>query len=516
MPVDPSDPTPTPPPVSPTDTTAPSISITTPSSGATVSNSVSLAVTTSDDVGVVAVQYKVDGLNVGEEAAAPFTGVWNTSSLPDGTYSLTATARDAAGNTKTSSPISVTVHNTQVNSAPVLTAIANPTLTETSSLSLTLVATDSDGDPLVYSATNLPSGSTFNTSSHVFSWTPRVSQAGSYTVTFSVTDGKNPAVSQTVTITVVALPVVTTNDADHDSVTDSLDVCANTPSGLTVNLLGCPLPKTTEFPNLTNLSSVDLRAVTSFDIGNTYGKIAYPAASLPYTLIRNNTRLDIDASLDITQGKVTLDSTTLPELNRPAIISLYNMKLSKPAIKKNGVVCSTCTLISYDSGTKVLTFSAPGFSTYEIVEDSSAGSSSGGKSSKTGVFTPTNSLKTTLPVNATREQLITYIKARIAELMTELNAQLIKEGKSPVTAPTTSVFTKDLYLNITDPQVFQLQRFLNTHGFPVGTNVGSYGKEVNTFGPVTESTLKKFQTANGIKATGYFGVETRGRVNAMK
>src|SRR5205085_1776404 len=49
---------------------------------------------------------------------APYRVAWDTSSAPDGTYSLTAVARDAAGNVTTSTAIQVTVDKV----APTVTA----------------------------------------------------------------------------------------------------------------------------------------------------------------------------------------------------------------------------------------------------------------------------------------------------------------------------------------------------------------------------------------------------------
>ncbi len=87
------------------------------------------------------------------------------------------------------------------NQAPVLDAIGNKTVNEGQLLEFTISATDSDGDPLVYSATGLPSGATFSPATRTFSWTPNYNQAGSYQVTFTVSDGSLTD-SETITITV--------------------------------------------------------------------------------------------------------------------------------------------------------------------------------------------------------------------------------------------------------------------------------------------------------------------------
>ncbi|HBU09093.1 MAG TPA: hypothetical protein DEA99_08010, partial [Candidatus Omnitrophica bacterium] len=53
---------------------------------------------------------------------------------------------------------------------------------------------------LTYSASNLPSGATFNTKTRVFKWTPKRSQKGKYTAIFKVTDANSASDSETVTI----------------------------------------------------------------------------------------------------------------------------------------------------------------------------------------------------------------------------------------------------------------------------------------------------------------------------
>jgi len=95
-----------------TDGTPPTVSVTAPANNATVSGTVTLTATASDNVGVVGVRFRVNGADVGsEDTTAPYTMAWNTSTLANGTYTITAVARDAEGNTTTSATITVTVSN---------------------------------------------------------------------------------------------------------------------------------------------------------------------------------------------------------------------------------------------------------------------------------------------------------------------------------------------------------------------------------------------------------------------
>lgn len=92
------------------DSTAPTISITAPANGSTTSANTTITATASDNIGVVGVQFKIDGVNFGaEDTSAPYTITWNTSAVAPGTHSITAVARDAAGLSTTSAAVSVTV-----------------------------------------------------------------------------------------------------------------------------------------------------------------------------------------------------------------------------------------------------------------------------------------------------------------------------------------------------------------------------------------------------------------------
>jgi Putative Ig domain len=88
------------------------------------------------------------------------------------------------------------------NSPPVLDAIGDKAGSEGTQLQFTVSATDADADPLTYSVTNNPSGSSIDPSTGVFTWTPSYTQAGQYSnVHFQVTDGTDTD-SEDITITI--------------------------------------------------------------------------------------------------------------------------------------------------------------------------------------------------------------------------------------------------------------------------------------------------------------------------
>jgi hypothetical protein len=93
------------------DTTLPTVSITSPANGATVVGTVSINATASDNVGVTKVEFFVDGALKSTDTTSPYSYSWDSSSVANGSHSLTAKAWDAALNNKTSTAVSVTVNN---------------------------------------------------------------------------------------------------------------------------------------------------------------------------------------------------------------------------------------------------------------------------------------------------------------------------------------------------------------------------------------------------------------------
>ena len=96
----------------PPDGTPPTVSIAQPADGATVSGTIVVTADASDDGAVAAVRFTLDGADLGADVtAAPYSVSWDTSQAANGPHSLSAIARDAAGNTATSVPVAITVSN---------------------------------------------------------------------------------------------------------------------------------------------------------------------------------------------------------------------------------------------------------------------------------------------------------------------------------------------------------------------------------------------------------------------
>src|SRR5437762_1857965 len=111
----------------PPDTTPPTVSITSPASGQTVSGTTSVTADAADNVGVAGVQFLLDGANLGaEDTSAPYSVSWDTTTASNASHTLTARARDAAGNATTSSAVTVTVANSSGDTTPPTVAITSP------------------------------------------------------------------------------------------------------------------------------------------------------------------------------------------------------------------------------------------------------------------------------------------------------------------------------------------------------------------------------------------------------
>jgi hypothetical protein len=81
-----------------------------------VTRIVSLTATAVDDQAVAGVRFQLDGQDIAPEVttespATKFTLAWDSRSVPNGPYMLTATARDTSGNARTSAGIAITISN---------------------------------------------------------------------------------------------------------------------------------------------------------------------------------------------------------------------------------------------------------------------------------------------------------------------------------------------------------------------------------------------------------------------
>ncbi len=92
--------------------TAPSVSITSPSAGSNISGQVALSATASASDGVASVQFKLDGVNLGLPlSSSPYSMNWNSADTTNGTHTLVAVAIGKDGSVSSSAPVIINVSN---------------------------------------------------------------------------------------------------------------------------------------------------------------------------------------------------------------------------------------------------------------------------------------------------------------------------------------------------------------------------------------------------------------------
>ncbi|MDX1614015.1 MAG: S8 family serine peptidase [Candidatus Promineifilaceae bacterium] len=98
----------------------PTVSITNPTDGATVSGAVSVTSDATDDNGVSQVEFFVDGSSIGIDSddSDGYSASWDTTAYADGGHTVEAVATDSAGQTASDS-VSVTVDNSGGTTYPI-------------------------------------------------------------------------------------------------------------------------------------------------------------------------------------------------------------------------------------------------------------------------------------------------------------------------------------------------------------------------------------------------------------
>jgi hypothetical protein len=210
----------------PPDTTPPTVSISAPASGATVSGNVAVSASATDNVGVTSVQFRLDGANLGAaDTSAPYQLTWNSTLAGNGAHTLTAVARDAAGNARTSSPVTVTVSNgPPPDATPPTVGISAPAHGATVSGTITVSASAADNVGVAgvqFQLDGVNAGAPDTTAPYSIPWDTTGASDGTHTITAIAADAAgNQATSAPITITVAnGTPGGTTRfEANHPSV----------------------------------------------------------------------------------------------------------------------------------------------------------------------------------------------------------------------------------------------------------------------------------------------------------
>ncbi len=133
-------------------TNTPSVSMTAPGNGATVAGTVGVSANAADNGGVAGVQFTLDGTNLGAAATGvgpSYNVSWDTTTATNGPHMLAAVAKNSAGNTTTSSSVSVTVNN----APPTISAVSASSITS-SGATITWTTDTMSSSQVSYGMTN--------------------------------------------------------------------------------------------------------------------------------------------------------------------------------------------------------------------------------------------------------------------------------------------------------------------------------------------------------------------------
>ena len=217
------------------DNVPPTVAITSPSNGATVSGTISFSANASDNVGVSSVIFKADGNQIGSVSVSPYTISYNTTGLSNGSHALSATAYDAAGNSATATA-TVTVSNAVKDTTAPTVAITSPANNSTVSGAVSITATASDNVGVAsvqfkIDGSNL--GSALTVSPYTASWSTSSYSNGSHTISAVASDAAGNSKTATATVTVsnavkdtTAPTVAITSPANNSTVSGAVSITA--------------------------------------------------------------------------------------------------------------------------------------------------------------------------------------------------------------------------------------------------------------------------------------------------
>lgn len=560
------------------DITAPTVNVTVPLNNATVSGTVTLsadatdlAVTGQTTSGVAGVQFKLDGINLGSElTTVPYSGVWDTVGVSNGTHIIVAVARDVAGNIATSSNVVITVSNLTSDVTPpsVPTGLSASSIT-TSSVSLSW---NPSTDPVVNGA--ITSG--------VLGY--NLYRNGSFLVAVT-----NPSYIDT----------GLTSGTNYSYSVSSFDMAGNVGSQSSSLLVSIPVPPPPPAPTVvltspsegqtfTALATITIAANAS-ETGGTISRVEFYAASSTSALLFSDTVApytytwqkvpagvySITAKAYDTNGKSTISS--------PVSIIVKAKKGGKPLEVQKLSASSGSVKLSwrnpvedadyhhtevYRSATRFLSTPVASALVYsgtsENYRDSSVKSSTtyyysvyavdstnsysnpsyisfttplnaenvmttnpmgGGGTvavSSVGTFTPATpspSSCNSILSDAQTSSILNLLSSFNADaaVIANVKTSLCKKNMSAMSSIGSTQFVTPLKLGMKGSDVKNLQQFLNQQGFLVAdSGAGSLGLESGYFGISTQNALMRFQKANNITpVTGYFGPITMKKVNEM-
>jgi hypothetical protein len=189
------------------DITPPSTSIISPLNGAVVSNIVTIQAQASDNIRVTRVEIYIDSLLKSTLTSSPYVTSWDTTKEVNGTHTIFSKAYDAAGNTGTSSIITVTTNNssgggdTQLPIVTITSPANGTSILKNSTITIYATASDNIGVTKVEFLINNVLKCTDPSPSYSCSWKVPAKKNAAYTITSKAYDAALNVGSNTVKVT---------------------------------------------------------------------------------------------------------------------------------------------------------------------------------------------------------------------------------------------------------------------------------------------------------------------------
>jgi peptidoglycan hydrolase-like protein with peptidoglycan-binding domain len=506
------------------DTTPPTTSITSPANNGTVSGTITVQASASDNVGVTQVQLFVDGSLQSTDNASPYTFSLNTNSLTNGSHTLVTKAYDAAGNVGTSATITVTVSNIP------------------QTLTASLAASSLSGiAPLTTSLTATAGGTAQGTISYIF-YCNR-SDTG-----VNITAPADLTVSATTTN-----PLIAANLCSYQT--------AGTYTAKVIVEQGSASPA--EAQQTITVSSPSSTSTPSLISGVTVGQITQISAQVTITTTQS-AAIQVNYGVNTGYGNTTALSpyltTTYVNLTSLSPGTTYHFDVTANPVSGNpatsGDFSFTTQSVSSSGGGGG---GGGGGGSTPPSSGGGGGGGSGGASLFTVTARVTTSTRTTAEITVTNSlpaitelfygpslsygsttqqspllatsyfnltglipNTLYYLRAVSLASNETMSQSITFTPGSGTSIPITSSaslpsFTRNLTIGSVGSDVMELQELLNQWGYTItASGPGSPGHESTYFGSLTTKAVQKFQSANHISpVSGFVGTLTRGKLNQL-
>jgi mono/diheme cytochrome c family protein len=237
---------------------------------------VTISANAADNVGVAQVEFFAGTTSLGVDTTAPYSFDWNTLTVANGNFSVTAVAKDAFGNSTTSAAVAVTVTNVAPPdvTAPTVTLTAPaPAATVSGTVAVTATAADNIGVTQVEFFAGATSLGVDTTAPYSVNWNTTTVTDGAFVLTGVAHDAAgNTTTSAAVNVTVQNTVVVTLAQLQTNIFTPRCSTCHTGVGAVLPGVMNLTSATNTfnALVNVTSLSEPPLKRVLPGDPNNSY------------------------------------------------------------------------------------------------------------------------------------------------------------------------------------------------------------------------------------------------------